>query len=138
MTEANRKLAIRWMQEVWNEKVEATIEEILAPDVVGHMEGSDIHGPVEFRAARNSLLSAFPDIRITVDGTVAEADCVVVRWSVVGTHLGEGLGFAASGQPVGFRGMSWMRFKDGKAVETWDSWNQGALLASLRPAAPIS
>lgn len=138
MSEANRKLATRWMREVWNDRIEATIDEILAPDVVGHMEGIDIHGPAEFRAVRSALLSAFPDIQITVDGTVAEGDCVVVRWRVVGTHLGEGLGFAASSQSVAFRGMSWMRFKDGKVTETWDSWNQGALLAKLRPGAPVS
>jgi steroid delta-isomerase-like uncharacterized protein len=136
VTATNRALAIRWMEEVWNDRLEATIDQLLAPDGVGHMEGIDVHGPAEFRAVRSAFLSAFPDLRIKVDATVADGDCVVVRWTVVGTHFGEGLGFAASGMPVTFRGMSWMRFSDGKVVETWDSWNQGALMANLRPSPP--
>ncbi len=36
------------------------------------------------------FLSAFPILRLTVEGTVAESDEVVVRSSVRGTHLGDG------------------------------------------------
>jgi predicted ester cyclase len=42
------------------------------------------------------FLPAFPDLRIAVEGTVAEGDEVVVRWSATGTHLGDGLGFPAT------------------------------------------
>ena len=135
MRESNRQLAVRWMEEVWNFRRDATIDEILADDVVGHMEGGNIRSPGEFRAVRANLLSAFPDLRISVEETVAEGDSVVVRWAVSVTHSGEGLGFGPSGRREEFRGMSWMKFKDGKVVESWDSWNQGALLDSLREAA---
>jgi hypothetical protein len=61
-------------------------------------------------------LTAFPDLRITVEGTVAEGDEVVVRWSVRGTHLGDGLGFPTTGRAVAFRGMRWIPYSGGKMV----------------------
>lgn len=132
--ERNRTLAVRWMNEVWNLRSDAVIDEILAEDVLGHMEGGNVQSPAEFRAVRDQLLSAFPDLSISVEETVAERDTVAVRWSVTATHSGEGLGIAPSNSEAAFRGISWMKFKDGKVVESWDSWNQGALLQSLRLA----
>ena len=138
MSETNRRLAVRWMQEVWNERREGTIEELLAEGGVGHLEGVETRGPAEFRRVRATLLSAFPDLRIAVDGTVAEGDSVVVRWSVTATHLGDGLGFPASLRAARFRGMTWLRFEGGRIVEGWDAWNQGALFEQLRSSPPPS
>src|SRR5262245_1480139 len=100
------------------------------------MEGMDIRGPDEFLAARAALLDAFPDLHVTVEGTVAEGPDVVGRWSARGTHKGDGLGVPASSKPVEFSGMTWLRFADGQIVEGWDRWNLGQLLQDLRtPAA---
>ncbi len=131
MTDTNRDLAIRWFQEVWNERRHETIDELFAADGVGHMEGGD--GTIaDFKSARAGLLEAFPDFSVEVEDTVAEGDHVVVRWVATGTHHGRGLGIEATGRPVTFRGMTWLKFRDGKAVEGWDSWNLGGLLTSLR------
>lgn len=132
MSDTNRGLAKRWFEEVWNERREETIDELLTPQSVGHMEGAETRGPAEFRQVRAMLLSAFPDLRIVVEDTVAEGDDVVVRWRVAGTHGGDGLGFKATQRPVQFRGLTWLRFANGKLVEGWDGWNQGALVQSLQ------
>jgi steroid delta-isomerase-like uncharacterized protein len=134
MSEANRALAKRWMDEVWNQRREDTIDEMLMPNTLGHMEGAEIRGPAEFRQVRDMLLSAFPDLSIVVEDTVAEGNQVVVRWVVSGTHAGDGLGFRATQRPVDFRGITWLRFANGKLIEGWDAWNQGALLQSLQPS----
>jgi steroid delta-isomerase-like uncharacterized protein len=136
MSEENRALALRWFDEVWNQRRTATIDELLSPDCVGHMEGAEIRHPDQFKQVHAALLNAFPDLQIKVEETAADGDCVVLRWRVQGTHGGGGLGFAASGKPVEFRGMTWQRFANGKLVEGWDSWNQGELFAALRPVTP--
>jgi predicted ester cyclase len=41
------------------------------------------------------------------------------------------MGVPATGKDINFRGITWMTVKDGKVIEGWDSWNQGALLAEL-------
>jgi predicted ester cyclase len=135
MSDHNRTLALRWFEEVWNQRRDATIDELLAPHARGHMEGAENQSPEQFKAARAALLSAFPDIRLVVEETVAEGDHVVLRWRATGTHRGEGLGFAGTGTRVEFRGMTWQRFEGGMIVEGWDSWNQGALMATLQAAA---
>lgn len=138
MSEANRRLAIRWMQEVWNDRRDETIGELLADDALGHLEGIETRGRAEFAKARASLLAAFPDLTISVEDTVVDGDSVIARWNVSGTHLGDDLGFPASGRPARFRGMTWFRFEGGRIAEGWDAWNQGALIEALRAPAPAA
>ena len=135
MAQKNAELARRWFEEVWNQRRDATVPELLAPGAPGHMEGAEIVGPDQFLQARAALLDALPDIQVTVEATVAEGDDAVVRWSAKGTHRGGGLGLPASNRTVSFRGMSWMHFANGRIAEGWDSWNQEKLLQEL--AAPI-
>ncbi len=111
---------------------EATVHELLHPEGVGHMEGLEVRGAAEFLPARAALLDALPDMRVTVEETVAQDDHVVVRWSVTATHGGAGLGFPATGKPVHFRGLTWLTFSGGRIVEGWDAWNQGKLLSELQ------
>ena len=128
-------LARRWFEEVWNQRKDATVTELFGAQSVGHMEGAEAQGPSQFLTMRASLLGAFPDLSVTVEDVVAEGELAVVRWSARGTHKGAVAGIPASGRGASFRGMTWMKFADGRIVEGWDSWNQGRLLEELRSAA---
>jgi steroid delta-isomerase-like uncharacterized protein len=133
MATENVSLARRWFEEVWNQRRTDTIDDLLTDESVSHSESGPLRGKREFKERAHAVfLSAFPDLRMTVEGTVAEGDQVVVRWAATGTHLGDGLGFPATGQKVAFRGMTWIRFRDGKMVEGADCWNQAGLIGSLR------
>ena len=135
MSEAeNTALARRWFDDVWNQRRDATVHELLHADAVGHLEGLVSRGVGEFLAARTYILTAFPDLRITVEDTAAQGANVVVRWSVQASHGGEFLGIAATNLPVKFRGITWLRFADGRIVEGWDVWNQGRLRMELQAA----
>jgi steroid delta-isomerase-like uncharacterized protein len=121
----------RWYREVWTAGGDATVHELMADDIEGHMEGTHVRGRDQFLAERERLLQAFPDLAIVVDDVIAQGDKVAIRWHVNGTHRGDGLGFAASHRPVAFRGMTWMEFRDGRIVAGWDSWNMGGVLQAL-------
>lgn len=126
-------LARRWFEEIWNERRGDLIEELLSPEGVCMAAGGPMCGPQEFRErAFGPFLEAFPDLHVTVEGTVAQGNEVVVRWTAAGTHTGPGLGFSATGRPIFLRGMTWIRFQDGKMVEGWDCWDQTGLIESLR------
>ena len=131
MSEENRRAAIRWMEEIWNQRRVEVIDEMMAPDAIGHMEGAVTKGPEDFRAVRSQLLAAFPDLHIHVEDTIADRDVVALRWRIHGTHLGEAMGLAPTGRPIHAVGTTWFRFAGGKLVEGHDTWNQGALFASL-------
>jgi steroid delta-isomerase-like uncharacterized protein len=136
----NVGLARRWFEEVWNRRRTDTIDELLTDESISYSESGPLRGPQEFKARAHAVfLAAFPDLRLVVEGTVAEDDEVVVRWAATGTHAGDGLGFPPTGRRVSFRGMTWIRFRDGKMIEGRDCWNQEGLIQSLRvPETPTS
>ena len=129
-----RTLARRWFEEVWKASGEPTIDELMAEGAVGHMEGIEVRGPAAFKTARAQLLGAFPDLGIYVEEIVADGDNAVVRWNVAASHEGDDLGIPASHRHVRFRGITWLKFRDGRIVEGWDAWNQGALIQELAAA----
>ncbi len=137
MSESNRDRALRWMEEVWNQRRDELVDEMMATDAVGYVEGGTVTGRAEFRAFQKQLLTAFPDFQVTVEDSIEDGDRVALRWRVTGTHHGDNLGFKATGAPVGFRGMTWFRFENGWLVEGWDAWNQGHVMATLQALATV-
>ena len=128
----NSALARRWFDEVWNQRRDETVHELLDPDAVGHLEGLVSRGIPGFFEARGYLIDAFPDLRVTVEDVLAERDHVALRWSATGTHRGDTLGVPGTGKHISFRGITWLTFRDGRIVEGWDSWNQGGVIARLQ------
>ena len=96
MSEANKQLARRWFEEVWNQRKESAIDAILTPDCRAHGLGGDavLVGPEGFKTFHRSFCGAFPDLHVTVDDIVAEGDKVAIRWTATMTHLGDGLGIS--------------------------------------------
>jgi steroid delta-isomerase-like uncharacterized protein len=131
MQHDNVALARTWFEQVWRPGGEATARAMLDPDALGHMEGGDVKGAEEFLAVRAQLLAAMPDLSLQVDDIIGEGDNVAVRWSVTATHGGDGLGLRASHQRLRFRGITWLRFANGRMVEGWDAWNQGQLMNTM-------
>jgi predicted ester cyclase len=78
MATSNVSLSRRWFEEVWNQRRTDTIDELLADESVSHSESGPPLGTEEFkRRMHTPLLAAFPDLRLVVEGTVAEGDRVV-------------------------------------------------------------
>jgi steroid delta-isomerase-like uncharacterized protein len=120
MSDENKKLARRWFEEVWNRGQELVIAEMYHPEgrSVGFPEAdSIINGPNEFAAIYRKFREIFPDINVTVDDLVTEADKVAVVWTATMTHMGDGLGFPASSKKVRLTGSSFLRFRDGQIIE---------------------
>lgn len=131
-TQDNTALSRRWFEEVWNRRRTEVVHELLLPDSIGHMEGGDVVGPEPFLKVHAEMVTTLPDLRVHVEDTVAQGDQVVVRWSASGTHSGKGMGCEPTGARVQFRGMTWLRFRDGKMVEGWDAWDLDGLMLKLR------
>ncbi|MGD9614331.1 MAG: ester cyclase [Alphaproteobacteria bacterium] len=135
----NAAILRRWFEEVWNQGREETIDELLAPDAVGHDLGGagQAHiGPAAFKPFWSQLRGAFPDIRFSIEDVVAEGDRVAARWTATMTHRGDGLGIAATHKSLTLTGMIFLRIEGGRIREGWNNWDQ--LLLTRELGLPVS
>jgi steroid delta-isomerase-like uncharacterized protein len=131
MATAPKVLARRWFEEVWNQGRETAISELMSPDGVVHGLGPDQHGPDGFKPFFTMYRDAFPDIQVTIESIVSEGDLAAVRWTAVGTHKGNGLGFPATGKRVELTGMAFLRAENGRLIEGWNNFDQLGMLQQV-------
>ena len=84
----------------------------------------------EYKRGLAEIKRAFPDYHGADEFQIAEGDLVAGRLVFHGTHQGEFMGLAPTGERWTFEGLSVVRVKDGKIVEDWvevnleDKWQQ--------------
>ncbi|MGE3468222.1 MAG: ester cyclase, partial [Pyrinomonadaceae bacterium] len=111
----------RWFDEVWNNKNEAAVDEMFAADGIGHGLGAaPIVGPADFKVFHRAFVSAYPDLRVSLEDTIVEGDKIACRCRVTGSHDGDGIGVTPTNTPVDFTGMVIVRIEDDKIVEAWN------------------
>jgi steroid delta-isomerase-like uncharacterized protein len=133
MSEQNKAIVQRFIDEVWNNRNYDLVEEIFAEDHVNHdpADANPTGGPRGARDFVETLHASFPDARIEIDDIIAEGDRVVIRWHSSGTHQGELMGIPASGRRAHTTGIGIDRIVDGKIVESWTNWDTLGLLAQI-------
>ena len=131
----------RVLEQSLNEGKFELIDELVAPDAVGH----DPSLPARLRALRGPQLQrsiaemyrgAFPDVRIVIDEVIEAGDNVALRWHAEGTHKGELEGLAPTGARATVTGISIDHWQDGKIVETWTEWDNLGLARQIGAAPP--
>jgi len=135
MSNANRDLAVRWFEEVWNKGRREAIAELMAADGVIHDGETVSRGPEGFYGFFDQMHGTFSDMHLKVEKTIAEGDLVCVRWSVVMKHTGPGLGVPPTGKAVKTTGISIVRAAHGKLVEAWQNWDMFGLLEQVKGSA---
>jgi steroid delta-isomerase-like uncharacterized protein len=127
MSEENVAIVHRWFDEVWNNRREYLIDELLSEDSIAHglmdVSGQALRGHEGFKNLFYAFSTAFPNLRIIVEDTISDRDLVVARCTVKGTHRGDGLGVAPTDQQVEFAGLCMMRLRDGKITEVWNQFD---------------
>jgi predicted ester cyclase len=73
----------------------------------------------ELKEGLAMVVRGFPDYHGTNVIQIAEGDFVANRFVGYGTHLGEFMGLAPTGEHVTFEGVFIDRVVDGKSVESW-------------------
>ena len=126
-SEANKALARRIIEEMWNTKNLKVVDEVYSPEFGGGHEATK-----QFVSAN---LAAFPDLQITIQDQVAENDLVATRYMMRGTHQGEFANIPPTGRQFTVTGIEMHRFADGKLVELW---NVVDLLGMLQQLGVIS
>jgi len=118
-TEQNKAVARRYFEELWTQNDLAVIDEIIAPDVVGHVAGQTFRSADTLRQRAKNLRAIYSDVRFTVEDQMAEGDKAMVRWTFRGRHTGETMGASPTGKEVVATGMNLFRLAGGKIEEIW-------------------
>jgi steroid delta-isomerase-like uncharacterized protein len=134
VSEHNKVLARRNIEEVWNQGKIAVIEELIAHNAIFHdpnVPGGEFAEPEGYRQFVSIYRSAFPDLHFTIHDQVAEGETVVTRWSASGTNNGTLMGTAATHKHAIVQGVDINRYENGKIVEGWIIYDMLGLLQQL-------
>ena len=109
MTEANKTVVRRLVEEVLNDGHLEVIDELYTPELAGAAK----RWIAPFRAS-------FPGVHMEIMELITEGDKVVGRFTCSATHSGEWLGRAPTGRRFErVDEVSIFRFRDGKIVHVW-------------------
>jgi steroid delta-isomerase-like uncharacterized protein len=131
MSEQNKLLVRRAIEEIYNQGNLDVIDELIAPGFVGRSPSEEVVGPAGVRQSVIEFRTAFPDLHMTIDDQVAEQDRVVTRWTATGTHTGAFKGIPPTGRHGKITGIDIDRIVDGKAVECWTNSDDLGMLQQL-------
>jgi predicted ester cyclase len=121
----------RVWEEIYNEKNLTIVPELFATDWVEHTPLGDLKGPEGFRQGTLTMLTAFPDIHVTVEDIFASEDKVVSRATITGTFKGEYHGIIPNGRQFTQKAILITQWKDGKEVEAWGAYDTLAFYKQL-------
>lgn len=132
-TPDHKQIVRRFMDECWSQGKLNVLSELVAdkcrfhdpvfPHLTSGMENIKNH--IE------TCRRGFPDLKFTIDDTVAERNEVVLQWTAHGTHTGPFLGMQPTNRKATVSGMSISRVEGSKIVETWSHWNLMSLMEQL-------
>jgi steroid delta-isomerase-like uncharacterized protein len=131
MSEQNKAFVRRLIEEVIGRGNFALVDELVAPNYVGHSSSPETNtreGHKQFLAA---LRRAFPDLELKVEDQIAEGDKVVTRWTAYGTHKSEFAGIPPTGRRVVMTGIDIDRVANGKLVECWTQSDDLSMLQQI-------
>ncbi len=119
--EKNKRLVRRLIEEVWNGRNMAAVDEIIHHEHVNHDPASpDLGvGPAAYRDLVN-LFAIAPGIRFSIEDSIAQSDRVATRWKVTSAYH------------VSLGGITVHRISDGKIIESWGNWDALGLMNSMK------
>ena len=144
---SNKDLAAEYFDAVWSQHYSPEKIRLLADPALlwRYPMHGEFHGPESVIAMLTSFRESLPDLTFwATEELVPAGDYVVARWEGGGTHTGKALTELPYGGPIPagsgrkgfFKGMSLLRFRDGKVIE--DVGEEGAIDAHLQLGAVVA
>ena len=130
----NLGIAHRYFDEVMNQGKLEVIKEIMTGDFqfIIPTQPKPFTGYEEMSGFVTYLRNAFPDIHFSVEREIATDNKVAVRWTIAGTHTGEFLGMAPTGNHIEDYGIDIFTFENGKIKTVHVNENDFGLFQQLK------
>ena len=133
MSADNKAIVRRLYEEVWNNRKLEIVNELISPSHA--LQGPTVFGssigPEAYKRQVSSLLEAYPDLRWTIEDTIAEKDKVVACWTMSGTHKGDYMGVPATNKKVSVGGMTIHHITGGKIMDSLTNWDALGMMQQL-------
>jgi predicted ester cyclase len=132
-TEDSKALMWRITNEIWNERRLELIDELIAEDLVDHVEipGLVGNGRSRYRASVEMTLAGIPDFQNPLDFVFGDGAFAVSYGRSTGTHQGEYFGIPPTNRKIDVPTFGILRFENGQAVERWGLADNLAMMQQL-------
>lgn len=116
---AHEALIRRLYKEAFNQGDISVVDELFSPAFRDNSTPTQLPGVEGVKSYIIAVREGFPDIHVTIEDMVAEADKVAVRSVWHGTHLGMYEGIAPTGKHVTRTMIQLFSMVDGKIASEW-------------------
>ena len=132
MSNNNKELARRIIEEIFNKSNIEHLEELVAKDVIIHDTDKELHGLDQLRQGITNLHTAFPDLHYSIEDLLTDNDKVVARCIGAGTHLGFFRNIPPTGKKMVYTVIMIWRFANNKLSEHWSVSDVYGMLQQLQ------
>ncbi len=117
----------------WNSHDPERVAAFYAPDYEGEDVGEATlqHGPQGIVQTYTRALRAFPDLTMTADAILVQAERGALFWTATATHRGPLMSIPATGRPVSIKGVSLLTVKEGQISRGLYIWDVAGVLRAL-------
>lgn len=134
MSERNKAVVRRYVEEVQNGHHLEVLDELFARDIVNHDAPGGLPSPQGAEGIKqffHAMFTAFPDFRVEVHEQIAEGDKVVTRKTVSGTHRGDFMGIPPTQRWMEIPVIDVFRVVDGRCSDHWSVQDQLLMMRQL-------
>ncbi len=117
MSEANKAVVRRFVEEMFIDHDSSSIDELVSND--------------SLKQIAPATVAAFPDMEMTIEDLIGEGDMVAVRVSANATHLGDFRGIPPSGKHWEATASAWYEVHDRKISDFWVNWDWLAIMEAI-------
>ena len=131
-TESNKALVRRFIDEVQSGHDVDAIHRFMSSDFVNYAESPGL--PNDLNSVKHFLekfFAAFPDVNVTIHSQVAEGDKVVTHKTFHGTHQGDFMGIAPTGNKIAFEAIEILTVAGDMITEHWAVGDNLGLMKQL-------
>jgi steroid delta-isomerase-like uncharacterized protein len=129
--EDNKALVRRFVHEVFELGRVDAVDELVAPNFVGHTWRLTGPGPGPLKVAMARVASGLANAEFVIDDLIAEGDRVAVRLTASATQVGELMGMPGSGKWYTIGEIHVFGVRDGRIAEHWHQFDQLAMMRQL-------
>ena len=115
-----KRIVRRYYDEVFTRRDLAALDDLFAPDFVGHSVAIGDYTLDDIRRDAARAHESMPDDEISIEDQLAEGDRVMTRWRYGWKHDQSVFGEPPSGRWVTMEGVQIDRIEAGQIVERWE------------------